>query len=87
MTRYNYTCVLYERVLTTPTDLLIGCLTLCHSTVIVVACCYLPGEALVDLDKPLRENTYVILNFSLLLLLLQNLLMELVTLCTQVLNA
>ena len=74
-------------VLTTPTDLLVSCFTLCYSSIVVISCRNLPGETLVDLHEPLSEDTYIILNLSLLLFFLKNLLLELVSFRTQVFNA
>ncbi len=67
-------------------DLLVRGLRLGNSPVEIVASGYLSGEALVDLRQSLGEDPDVVLYPCLLLLLLQNLLVELIPLGTQVLQ-
>ena len=67
--------------------LFVSILCLCDGLVIVVPHGYLASQALVHLRQSLRQDAKVVLDFLLLLLLLQNLLVQFISLATQVLNA
>lgn len=68
------------------THLLIGTLGLRYSSVIVIPDGNLPGQPLVNGSQPFREDVQVVLDTLLFLLLLQNLLVQLITFSTQVLD-